>query len=191
MSEEDKDINTPQEDMGVDENEAPEEEEKETPFFNFSEEESEGEDSTAKEEGALKEEPKDSSSGQKDFVSKEEYESFKRESQVSNFLNNPQNEDYKEFGDEITKLAKHPASKGLTIDAIARLAVPKDHWIQKGAEMSSEANEKSRKTFTSGSSARDEVGKSGSQKLGDPYDIKDPVEFMAEAERIARESRDA
>lgn len=191
MSDEDKNIDeTLEKDVDTTGGDKPEKEESssdDTPFFSFDDEKEEKEEKKEEKKEVPEEiEKKESEAEPKDYVSREEHEAFKREQQVSEFLNNPKNEDYKEFGDKIKELAKHPAAKGLTVNALARMAVPEEHWIKKGAELASNADAESRKTFTSGSAARDEVkGKSGDE-LGDPYAIKDGEEFLVTALNLAR-----
>lgn len=192
MSDEDKNLQNPPQGEGenIEEKEGGDEENfDETPFFDFDDDEESGGDKdadSADKGGDKPEEKKTEGAPEGEFVRKSEYDSFKREQKVNEFMSKPENSDFKEFEGKIRELAAQPGAKGLTVDAIARMAVPKDYWIKKGAEMGSQADTESKQTYTSGAAARDEGGKGKSSELGDPYDIKDPAEFLATAMNMAR-----
>lgn len=158
-----------------------------SPFFNFPDEKEKG-SKEEKGDDQKEEDGKKQEEGEKEYVSREELDSLKREQEVNDFLNNPKNEDYKEFAGKIKEAAKRPEAQGLTPQALAKMVVPVDFWIKKGAQMGNQADAESKQTYTTGRAARDEVGKTKDGELPDPYSIKDDAEFMREAERIARES---
>jgi len=115
----------------------------------------------------------------------ESIQEVKREQRISDFLNDPKNTDYKEFGNKIRELAKKPEAKGLTVEAIAKMVVPPDYWIKKGAELAKKAEQESVQSFTGGGSIR-KVGEVGqSSELPDPSKMS-REEFEKMAWDIAR-----
>jgi hypothetical protein len=112
-------------------------------------------------------------------------EGLKREQRISDFLNNPDNADYREFADKIKEVASKPEAKGLTMNAIANMVIPKDYWIKKGAEISAQANQESQESYTGGSSTRKPTGSEDSSGLPDPSSLS-KEEFEKKAWDIAR-----
>lgn len=113
-------------------------------------------------------------------------EAFKREQKVSEFLNDPNNADYKQYATKIKELALKPEAKGLTINAIANMVVPKDYWIKKGAEIAQQATQESASSLSGGNSARSEISESSEDSgLPDPNTLS-KEDFEKQAWNIAR-----
>ena len=112
-------------------------------------------------------------------------ETFKREQRVNEFINNPDNADYKEFAGKIRELALKPEAKGLTVNAIANMVVPKDYWVKKGAELAQQATQESKASFNGGTSSRSEVGTLDETGLPDPTTLS-KEDFEKQAWNIAR-----
>jgi hypothetical protein len=109
----------------------------------------------------------------------------RKEQKISDFLNNPDNADYKEFFGKIRELAKKPQAKGLTIEAIANMVVPKDYWIKRGAEIAKQAEQESAESRSGGGSAREVSGGGDSSGIPDPSSLSSK-EFEKKAWDIAR-----
>jgi hypothetical protein len=109
----------------------------------------------------------------------------RREQRISDFLNDPKNEDYKEFSGKIRELAKKPQAKGLTVEALANMVVPKDYWLKKGAQLASEAQKESSESYSGGRSNRDVSSGANNSGLPDPAGLSSK-DFEKQAWDIAR-----
>ena len=112
-------------------------------------------------------------------------EAFKKEQKINEFFNDPNNADYKEFSGKIKELASKPEAKGLTINAIANMVVPRDYWLKKGAEMAQQATKESQASFTGGNSSRSDVTEGTESGLPDPSTLS-KEDFERQAWNIAR-----
>ncbi len=112
-------------------------------------------------------------------------EAFKREQRVNEFLNDPNNVDYKEYSSKIKELALKPEAKGLTVNAIANMVVPKDYWIKKGATLAEQAKLESQENVSGGNSSRNEGSQGESSALPDPNTLS-KADFEKQAWDIAR-----
>lgn len=139
------------------------------------------------EDSEVSEEPeKDEGEGRLDVKKfQESITEVRREQKISDFLNDPKNADYKEFSGKIRELAKKPQAKGLTIEALANMVVPKDYWLKKGAELASQAEKESSESYSGGRSNRDISGGSDNSGLPDPSKLSSK-EFEKQAWDIAR-----
>mgnify|MGYP001483027404 CR=1 FL=1 len=168
-----------------------EEKKEETPVVEEQETSSEEDEDIKLFEESEKETSKEEKVEEEKFDSKkieESLEEVKREQRISDFLNDPRNEDYKEFAGKIRELAKQPQAKGLTVEALANLVVPKDYWLKKGAELAKQAEQESSASFSGGRSTRDISGGQGGQGLPDPSSLSSK-EFEKKAWEIARGSQ--
>jgi hypothetical protein len=87
---------------------------------------------------------------------------------------------------KIKELALKPEAKGLTINAIANMVVPKDYWIKKGAEIAQQATQESASSLSGGNSARSEISESSEDSgLPDPNTLS-KEDFEKQAWNIAR-----
>jgi len=139
-------------------------------------------------EDSSKEEDDDSDEGESKVDVKKVQDSIsevRKEQKISDFLNNPDNSDYKEFSGKIRELAKKPQAKGLTIEAIANMVVPKDYWIKRGAEIAKQAEQESAESRSGGGSAREVSGGGDSSGIPDPSSLSSK-EFEKQAWDIAR-----
>lgn len=80
------------------------------------------------------------------------------DTKVNNFLSDEKNKVYRDYQEKIRTYAKSPAAKGLTAEAIARLAVNPRDMIAKGAEEERKASKESRDSVSPGSTARTPEG---------------------------------
>lgn len=90
---------------------------------------------------------------------------------VDTFLNNPDNEVYKDFKDDIIKYANNPRTKGMTMEAIARLSVNPRTLMKKGAELESKASEEAKTKVTQGSVKQQPKVNTG--KLPNAWELSD------------------
>lgn len=73
---------------------------------------------------------------------------------VDGFLSDEKNAIYKPFASKIREYAKHPSAKGMTVEAIARIAVDPRNLVAQGAEEERKAQLESGQGMTTGSSGR-------------------------------------
>jgi len=90
-----------------------------------------------------------------------EVEGLKVDMKVNTFLADEKNKVYRDYQEKIRTYAKSPAAKGLTAEAIARLAVDPREMMAKGAEAERVASKESRDSVSAGQTARTPEGSTG------------------------------
>jgi len=116
----------------------------------------------------------------KGIVSK--VEGLEVDMKVNTFLSDEKNKVYRPFQEKIREYAKSPASKNLTAEAIARLAVDPREMMAKGAEAERKASKESRDSVSAGSTARTPEG---SNKVPDAWSLA-PEKFKQAIEKAKR-----
>lgn len=97
-----------------------------------------------------------------------EVEGLKVDMKVNTFLADERNKVYRDYQEKIRAYAKSPAAKGLTAEAIARLAVDPREMMAKGAEAERVASKESRDSVSAGQTARTPEG---SNKVADAWSM--------------------
>ncbi len=138
----------------VKEEEVPEEVSEEEPFIPFNTKEEEkvevkGEELDEEDQAAI-----DSRVDAKTQKLATDVTEVKMKQDISDFLNQEGNEVYKPVADQIKEFAQHPKAKGMSMEAIARMAVDPRDLIAQGAKKEREATEESKEGVTAGSSGR-------------------------------------
>ena len=111
-----------------------------------------------------------------------EVQGLKVDMKVNTFLADEKNKVYRDYQEKIRTYAKSPAAKGLTAEAIARLAVDPREMIARGAEEERKASKESRDSVSPGSTARTPEG---SNKIPNAWDMPQD-KFKETIEKIKR-----
>lgn len=72
------------------------------------------------------------------------------EKAINQFMEDPKNEVYISYREKIKEYALHPKSKGMSLEAVARLAVNPRELIRKGATLERQANNNAKSVATHG-----------------------------------------
>lgn len=109
--------------------------------------------------------------------------SVKRSQEVSDFLDQSDNEVYRPVAAKIREYASNPRSRGMSIEAIARMAVDPRDLVSEGAKKEREATKESEEGMIAGASGR-EIEEQG--KLPDAYGLS-KEEFEKKASEAMRQ----